>query len=189
VLPAAPLVDQVAGAAPGVRLLITSREALGLQGEHVVNVRPLTREDARALFIRQAQLADSRWRPAPGDAVIIDALCRGFDNLPLAIQLCAARVAVMPPAVLLQRLLTAQGFPRIELAADGLSDLPRRHHSLEETIRWSYELLSKPERSAFQRMAVFAGGADLRAIEAALGAQPNVVDRAKSPVNYVWLSP
>jgi predicted ATPase/DNA-binding XRE family transcriptional regulator len=169
VLPAAELVEQLATVAPGVVLLVTSREALGVLGEYVVEVRSLPRDAARALFIRHAQLADPRWRLSPDDTPIIDALCRAFDGLPLAIQLCAARVAVMPPALLFRRLLSEQGLPRIDLAADGLSDLPLRQHSLEDTIRWSYDLLSDAEQHAFQRMAVFVGGAELRAAEALLG--------------------
>jgi predicted ATPase/DNA-binding XRE family transcriptional regulator len=176
VLPAADIVEQIAAAAPGVQLVITSREALGVRGERIIPVRPLSGKSAHALFVRHAQLADPRWQPTPDDAAVIDALCGAFDNLPLAIRLCAARVVVMPPAVLLQRLLTVQGVPRIELAADGLSDLPRRHHSLDETIRWSYNLLSEPERTAFQRMAVFAGGADLLAAEAVLGGEGGEIE-------------
>ncbi len=171
VLAAATIVTQITQAAPRATVLVTSREPLGLPGEHCIAVRPLAPSDARALFLRHAQLADPRWRETQQDGPAIDALCQSFDRLPLAIQLCAARVAVMPPAAMLRRLLTEQGYPRLELAADGLSDLPLRHHSLEDTIRWSYAMLDAGEQRAFQALAVFSGGCDLAAAEAVVGAE------------------
>ncbi|MPY93030.1 MAG: hypothetical protein GEV08_08180 [Acidimicrobiia bacterium] len=149
--------------APSVRLLATSREALGVPGERVVAISPLGRSDAQQLF--RARAIEVRPDVAL-DAAVVDELCARLDRLPLAIELAAARVRSMTPADVLARL-----GDRFRLLRGGRR-LTGRHQTLRTTVTWSYDLLSPEERVLFDRLAVFAGGFALRDVEAVCGFAP-----------------
>jgi predicted ATPase/transcriptional regulator with XRE-family HTH domain len=172
---AAPEVAALRAACTGLRLLVTSRAALHLQGEQVFAVPPLALPDlhhlppievigqvaAVALFVRQAQAARQEFALTAANAPAVAAICVRLDGLPLAIELAAARVRVLPPAALLARLAQP-----LHLLIGGAQDLPARQQTLRATIAWSYSLLSLAEQTLFRRLSVFAGGATLAAIEA-----------------------
>jgi len=137
-------------------VLATSRQPLGLAGERVVPVAPLARDDATTLFVARAEAAGA----AMLDPVVVDALCARLDDLPLAVELAAARAAALPPATLLERLSQ-----RLDLLR-GPRDADERQRTLRATIAWSHDLLEPSEQVLFRRLAVFAGGAELEAVEA-----------------------
>jgi predicted ATPase len=140
----------------GPTLLVTSRERLQLQGEHVVGVPSLTRPDAVALFVaRTAGLGVSLTRDQ-----VLDTLCERLDDLPLAIELAAARTLLFTPEQLLARL-----GQRLDLLRGG-RDADPRQQTLRATIQWSHDLLDDAERTLFRRLSVFAGGCDYEAVEA-----------------------
>jgi len=156
------LTEAAAGLAPllsacaHLTLLVSSREPLHLDGEHEYAVDPLTRADALELFLTRA-LAAKRDFVANGEVAQI---CERLDHLPLAIELAAARVKVLSPRALLERLEQ-----RLPLLAGGARDAPERQRTLRATIAWSHELLTADERRLFARLAVFRGGWTLEAAE------------------------
>ena len=140
--------------APDVDVLTTSRAPLRLSSEHVVPLEPLTVHDASTLF---AELAASRGVVLHDDALpAVREICRRLDGLPLAIELVAARLSVLPPAPLLRAL--EEG---LTLDMEGPVDLPERQRTLRATIDWSYGLLSESQQELHQALAVFAGGCTL----------------------------
>ena len=146
----------VLASCPNLTLLVTSREALHLGGEHEYAVDPLQRTEAVELFLTRA-LAARRDFAANGEVALI---CERLDDLPLAIELAAARVKVLSPRALLERLEQ-----RLPLLAGGGRDLPDRQRTLRATIEWSHELLTQDEQRLFARLAVFRGGCTLGAAE------------------------
>ena len=137
--------------APDIDVLITSRAPLRLSGEHVVPLRPLSIYDASTLFL---ELAAARGVILHDDALpAVREICRRLDGLPLAIELVAARLAVLPPAQLLIAL--DEG---LALEMEGPVDLPDRQRTLRATIDWSYGLLSESQRDLHRALAVFMGG-------------------------------
>jgi predicted ATPase/class 3 adenylate cyclase/DNA-binding winged helix-turn-helix (wHTH) protein len=158
-IPAAGLVSELLEAAPHLDVLVTSREALRLRGEHRMEIPPLALQDAAELFMERAfairlDLAeDAREREA------VDRICLRLDRLPLALELAAARVALFSISALEARLAQRLALP------DGARDLPERQRTLRATIDWSYQLLSPGEQTLFRGLAPFAGGARLEAIE------------------------
>ena len=140
-----------------VVVLATSRERLGLAGERVVPVAPLARDDATALFLARAESAGAG---TPLDPAIVDALCARLDDLPLAVELAAARTAALPLGALLDRLSQ-----RLDLLR-GPRDADERQRTLRATIAWSHDLLEPSEQMLFRRLSVFAAGAELEAAEA-----------------------
>ena len=146
----------------GPTLLVTSRERLQLRGENVLAVPSLTRSDAIALFTaRAAELGVSL---APSEN--LEALCDRLDDLPLALELAAARTLLFPPERLLERLERRLDFLR------GGRDADPRQQTLRATIAWSHELLDDGERMLFRRLSVFAGGCDYEAAETVCGGDP-----------------
>ena len=145
-----------AGAA---RFLVTTREVLGIVGEQTFALDPLPPDEAVALFERRAAACEG-YRPTPEDSAAIRPLVALMDGLPLAIELAAPRVRVMPPRVLLERMNE-----RFKLLAStgGRRD---RQATLRATLDWSWELLSEAERSALAQLSVFQGGFTLAAAEA-----------------------
>jgi len=143
VIDAAPELAALVEACPNLRLLVTSRELLRVQGEVEFPVLPLADRDAVELF-------SARARTEPDDAV--RQLCRALDNLPLALELAAARASVLTPAQILERLSE-----RLDLLR-GRRDADPRQQTLRATIAWSFELLTPNEQCLFARLAVFAGG-------------------------------
>ena len=137
-------------ACPNLRLLVTSRELLRVRGEVEYAVPPLAEPEAIALFCQRSQL--------DADETIAE-LCRRLDNLPLAVELAAARTNVLAPEQILERLSQ-----RLDLLKGG-RDADPRQQTLRATIVWSYELLSSEEQQLFGRLSVFVGGCTLEAAE------------------------
>ena len=167
VLEAAPIVTDLLSAAPGLRVLATSREPLNLSGEHRYAVSPLGRADAVDLFIERAAAAGAAVEPTAA----VEEICRRLDCLPLALELAAARARTLPPEQLLARLET-----RLTLLTRGPRDAPERQRTLRAAIEWSYALLTPDEQSAFARLAVFAGGCTLDAAEQVCDASLETLD-------------
>jgi predicted ATPase/class 3 adenylate cyclase len=150
VIEAAPQLASLAEGCPNLRLLLTSRELLRVRGEVEYQVLPLALPEAVDLFCARA-------RAEPGETIAL--LCRRLDNLPLALELAAARAGVLSPRQILERLSG-----RLDLLKGG-RDADPRQRTLRTTIEWSYELLSKEEKALFARLSVFAGGCTLEAAE------------------------
>jgi predicted ATPase len=175
VVSAAPLLAELLGAAPGVVVLVTSRVVLRLSGEHEFPVPPLPvppagsspdpeelrRYASVALFTERAHAADPGFELTGGNAAAVAEICRRLDGLPLAIELAAARVRLLPPPALLARL-----GQRFSLLTGGARDLPERQRTLHNTLDWSYRLLPASEQALFARLGVFAGPFSLPAAEA-----------------------
>ncbi len=142
----------------GPKLLVTSRERLQLEGEHAWAVPSLDDRDGAALFTARARAL----RPAFTETPATAELCARLDNLPLALELAAARVPIFSPEQLLERL------GNLELR--GGRDADPRQQTLDATIRWSYDLLAPEEQRLFARLAVFAGGCTYEAAEAVCAA-------------------
>jgi predicted ATPase/class 3 adenylate cyclase len=147
-----PTLADLVESCPNVAVLATSRERLRVRGEVEYEVRPLAESDAVDLFVARAGLA------APDDAV--RKLCHALDEMPLAIELAAARAKVLGPEQILERLSQ-----RLDLFTGG-RDADPRQRTLRSTIEWSHDLLGPGEQRLFARLAVFAGGATLEAAEA-----------------------
>jgi predicted ATPase/class 3 adenylate cyclase len=172
---AASVVDPVLRGAPSVKILVTSRVPLGLYGEQQFHVQPLgvpdlehlpevpalAQLDAVALFVERAVAVKPDFRLTVGNACAVAEIVARVDGLPLAIELAASRVKLLPPAALLARLQA-----RLPLLTTTSRSVPERQRTLRRTIEWSYELLGVQHRQMFARQAVFAGGADLAAVEA-----------------------
>ena len=150
VVEAAPEVAALLEGCPNLRLLVTSREVLRVRGEVEYAVPPLALPEAIELFCARSQLQ-------PDDAIA--ELCRALDNLPLAIELAAARTSVLSPAQIMERLSQ-----RLDLLKGG-RDAEARQATLRATIEWSHDLLTEEERRLFARLAVFRGGCTLDAAE------------------------
>jgi predicted ATPase/DNA-binding CsgD family transcriptional regulator len=175
VLPAAPHLTQLLVACPGVKLLVTSRAVLHVQGEHELAVPPLplpnlsqlpapellAESAAVALFLQRAQAAMPTFEVSAANARAIAELCVQLDGLPLAIELAAARIKLLSPQALLARLGR-----RLELLTSRAQDVPTRQQTLRNTMSWSYQLLETAEQRLFRRLSVFVGGCTLEAVEA-----------------------
>ena len=146
--------------APDARFLVTSRGVLGIAGESVLALAPLPPNDGAALFIQRARDARRGFQPHGDDQEAIGPLIRLLDGLPLAIELAAARVRVMPPHVLLARM--SERFKLLASTA-GRQD---RQATLRATFDWSWELLTRAEKVALAQLSVFEGGFALDAAEA-----------------------
>jgi predicted ATPase/class 3 adenylate cyclase len=155
VVEAAPGLAELLSACPRVGLLVTSRELLRLPGEQAYPVSPLEPDDGMELFLARARAVD----PSFDDGEWMAELCARLDNLPLALELAAARVRVLSPEQLLERLSG-----RLDLLKAGRGADPRQQ-TLRATIEWSHDLLTEGERRLFARMAVFRGGCTLEAAE------------------------
>jgi len=162
---AAPLLSELLATAPALQLLVTSRTPLHLSGEHEYRVRPLPLSDAVQLFTARARAVAPGFRRPSEEADEVADLCRQLDCLPLAIELAAARTRQYSPSELLVLLPD-----RLELAGNGMRDLPARQRTLRATIDWSHELLEPDEQTLFAQLAVFAGGCTLTAAAAVCGA-------------------
>jgi predicted ATPase/class 3 adenylate cyclase len=151
--------------ASGIKVLATSRVPLRLQAEHVVALAPLPAHDASMLF---AELAAARGVVLREDARgAVAEICRRLDGLPLAIELVAARLVVLPPAQVLEALDHG-----LALEMEGPVDLPERQRTLRATIEWSYGLLSERQRELHEALAIFAGGCTLADARALAGSGP-----------------
>ena len=153
------LISRLLQAAPALTVLVTSREALHLRGEHRVEVAPLPLADAATLFIERARGVRADAIRENEDREAVDRICRRLDGLPLALELAAARVALFGVRALETRLAERLDLP------EGPRDLPDRQRTLQATIDWSYQLLSRVEQRMFRSLAMFTGGARIEAIE------------------------
>jgi predicted ATPase len=174
-LAAAPLATQGLDVAPRLKLLVTSREPLRVRDERVIPLLPLALPDAEslldldrlsrvpavALFVERVREVQPTFALTADNTQAIVEICRRLDGLPLALELAAARSTVLPPAALLARLEH-----RLPLLVHGARDMPERQQTLRNTIAWSYELLAESEQVLFRRLAVFAGGFTLEAVQA-----------------------
>ena len=158
---AAPQIAELLAACPRLKALVTSREPLKLSGEHDVPVAPLAPDAASELFVERARAADPGFGLAADERPVVAAICERVDRLPLAIELAAGWVRVLPLPALLERLNS-----RLDLLRDGRRDAPERQRTLRGAIAWSVDLLPPQERRLFQRLAVFVGGCALDAAEA-----------------------
>jgi predicted ATPase len=155
VVDAAPDVAAVLADCPRADVLVTSRERLRVQGEQVYPVPVLERAQARRLFVARAQGAQPDFEPDEH----LDELCERLDDLPLALELAAARVPLLTTAQLLERLRD-----RLDLLKGGRDSDPRQA-TLRATIEWSHDLLDDDEQRLFRRLAAFAGGCTLEVAE------------------------
>ena len=172
---AATLVQHLLDACPELTVLVTSRQGLHIYGEQEFPVPPLplpapgalfspsTLIDCAsvALFVQRAAASRPDFTLTPKNAGAVVEICYRLDGLPLAIELAAARVKILPPAELLARITRP-----LELLTGGARDLPERQQTLRQAIKWSYDLLSPAEQKLFRRLSVFAGGCTLEAAEA-----------------------
>jgi predicted ATPase/class 3 adenylate cyclase len=175
VLSAAPLVADLLRSAPGLKVIVTSRARLGLQAEREYRVEPLpipdqeslpplaelSTFDAIELFTSRAQALRPDFRLTSENAPVVAEIVCQLDGLPLAIELAAARVKLLSPAALRDRLSR-----RLSTLTGGARDLPARQQTLRDTIAWSHDLLAQPEKTLFRRLSVFVGGWTLEAAEA-----------------------
>ncbi len=152
------LIEAILRTCPNARVVSTSRQALGVEGEIAFNVEPLDLDGAVALFAERARAVSGTFAVGAENAETIARICRRLDGIPLAIELAAAKMRVIGPKQLDEKL--DERF-RI-LATTGRGRLPRQQ-TLRATIDWSFDLLDGLERSLFRRMAVFAGSCTLRA--------------------------
>jgi predicted ATPase len=172
---AAPTVAELLTIAPNLKILVTSRAALHVYGEHEFSVPPLALPDSRsmpplevlsqypavALFVQRAVAAKPDFELNRENASAVTEICARLDGLPLAIELAAARVKVLSPSSMRTRLAS-----RLQLLTGGARDLPQRQQTLRAAIDWSYDLLSAAEQKLFRRLSVFVGGCTLEGVEA-----------------------
>ena len=163
IVAAAPDVAELTSRCSELRLLVTSRVPLRIAAEHLYPVEPLPADDAVALFVARAEATSSGFNAAEHADATAE-ICRRLDGLPLAVELAAARVRLLGPEGLRDRLDHA-----LELLTTGARDSHERQQTLRATIDWSYSLLDPPAQEAFRRLAVFAGGCALADAEAVAG--------------------
>ena len=163
----------ILAACPDLTILATSRIRLQIAAEHVYPVRPLAggraadpseTSAAAALFVERARAVIPDFALTDENAQHIATVCRQLDGLPLAIELAAARVALLPPAAMASRLEH-----RLPLLTGGRRDGPARQRTLRNAIAWSYELLDEKQQRLFRRLGVFVGGAPLDVVETVCG--------------------
>lgn len=184
VLPAAPLITDLLAACSNLTVLVTSRVVLHLYGEQDYLVPPLDLPDlerlpalhqiaeseAVRLFVERARAAKASFALTPENAADVAAICARVDCLPLAIELAAARIRVLSPPGLLARLDR-----RLTVLDGGPRDVPARQQTMQDTIAWSYGLLSASEQQLFRQVSVFAGGWTMEAAESVCHADVEVL--------------
>jgi predicted ATPase/class 3 adenylate cyclase len=182
IMPAGPEIAELLAAAPRLTILVTSRSPLHVYGEHEYPVPPLrvpdparlpalaalSQYESVALFLDRAQAALPAFTITDENAPAVAEICYRLDGLPLAIELAAARIKLLSPQAILERLSK-----RLDLLSGGARDLPARQQTLRGAIEWSYDLLDDGDRRVFAAFATFVGGATFDAIEAVC-AQPDL---------------
>ena len=156
VVEAAPDVASLLASCPNLDLLVTSREPLHVTGEQEYQVPPLAHDEGVGFFLARARAVEPGFQ---ADEAVPE-VCRRLDDLPLALELAAARVKVLSSTQILERLEQ-----RLPLLTGGARDVPERQRTLRATIEWSHELLTPEEQRLFSRLAVFSGGCTLEAAE------------------------
>jgi non-specific serine/threonine protein kinase len=178
VLPAGAALAELLASTPGLRILVTSRVPLRLRWEQTLRISPFAVPDpdtvlpldellqfpSVALFVERAQAQRADFIPTQAHGPILAQLTRQLDGLPLAIELAAAQMSVLPLAVIADRLEH-----HVQMLRWDAQDLPDRHRSLQATIDWGYELLPASEQQLFRHLGVFVGRVSLDAIEAVVG--------------------
>src|SRR5712691_10946652 len=184
VISAASQVADLLAACPKLKVIVTSRAVLHVRGEqefavpplavpdskHLPDLEVLSQYEAVALFISRAQAIKPEFQVSIVNARAVAEICARLDGLPLAIELAAARIKLLPPQALLARLKH-----RLQVLTSRTQDAPTRRQTLRNTIQWSYELLNAKEQELFRRLSVFVGGCTLEAVEGlstALGEPP-----------------
>lgn len=187
IISAAPLLTELLNACAELRMLVTSREALRLRGEHELPLTPLRfdhdaiKSDARsagttrqspavALFIQRVQAVQPNFDLTEENSPVVTEICKHLDGLPLAIELAAAHIKLLPPKTMLEKL---QESP-LQLLTSGARDMPARQQTLRSAIQWSYDLLKDEEKHTFRWLAAFVGGCTLGAAESVIGAQASL---------------
>jgi predicted ATPase/class 3 adenylate cyclase len=177
----AELADTALRACPALRIIATSREPLGVEGEALLSVPSLDAPDpdwlmdarslagfaAVRLFVERARAAQPTFDVTEANASAIARICRRLDGIPLAIELAAARVRALSPDQIATRL-----DDRFRLLTGGVRTAVPRHQTLRATMDWSFELLTERERAVLRRSSVFAGGATLEAAEVVCAGEP-----------------
>lgn len=185
VIEAARWVGELLAYAPGIRILVTSRQVLRLTGEHDYLVPPLPIPDLRrkqppaqllhceavTLFVQRARAVNSRFQPTEDNVSAVAEMCVQLDGLPLAIELAAAQSRMLAPATMRDRLSS-----RLKALTSGARDLPARQQTLRATLDWSYNLLDEGEKTLFARLGVFVGGWTPEAAEAVCNPSPGAAD-------------
>ena len=183
VLQAAPQLVELLSACPRLKLLVTSRAVLHVEGEYEFAVPPLALPDMQhlpeidallqvasvTLFVQRAQAVKPEFQLSEENASTVAEICSRLDGLPLALELAAARTRLFPLRTLLIRLEH-----RLAVLTGGRQDVPARQRTLRNTIAWSYDLLSREEQACLRRLAVFAEGCTLEAAEAVCTAQGDI---------------
>jgi predicted ATPase/class 3 adenylate cyclase len=189
VISSGPDLNLLLAAAPGVKLLVTSRELLRISGEHNYPLSPfmlpslqdaqeiesLSQNEAIRLFVERARSVQPEFYLSLGNATPVIEICRRLDGLPLAIELAAARVRLLTPQNMLEQFSS-----RLKLLVGGARDLPVRHQTMRLAIEWSYDLLSEPEKALFCRLGVFAGGCTLEAADAVCKSTMDILEGIES---------
>ena len=184
VVEAASLVGELLATCPALKVLATSRSVLRVYGEReypvpslklpdpgrLPPVERLTEYEAVRLFIERAKAARPNFSVTDENAPAVAEICARLDGLPLAIELAAARIKLLPPEAMLKRLDS-----RLKLLSGGARDLPERQRTLRGAIEWSHALLGEGERVLFARLAVFSGGHSLEAIQAVCDARDDLL--------------
>src|SRR5262245_44746524 len=179
-LDGAALVPQLLAVCPELAVMATSRQKLGMHGEHVYQAKPLPLpeaegeltadeacgSDAVRLFVDRARAVQSDFALTDANAADVAAICARLDGLPLGIELAAARSDFFSPKAMRARLEKAQSFP-----GGGGGDRPVRHQTMWDAIAWSFYLLTPEEQTLFRRLSVFAGGCSVEAAEAVAGGE------------------
>jgi predicted ATPase/class 3 adenylate cyclase len=172
---AGPLLEELTQAAPGLKILVTSRVVLSIRGEQEYGVPPLEPPDpeqlpdlatlrgfeAVRLFAERAEAVRPGFEVTPDNAMAVAGITARLDGLPLAIELAATRTKVLTPQQMLERLVS-----RLALLTSGTRTVPDRQRTLRDAIAWSYDLLEEPERRLFARLSIFSGGWTLESAEA-----------------------
>lgn len=187
VIPQARQVGELLSACAGLKILITSREVLHLSAEQVAYVPAMPVPDLRValpaeqladfdsvrLFVERAVAADPKFKLTTREAPVIAEICARLDGLPLAIELAAARIKLLPPEALLERLSLTYDQRQTVLAGSDW-DRPERHQALRKAIDWSYGLLRPWEQRLFRRLGVFSGGFTLNLAEDLCASDPEL---------------
>src|SRR5699024_5362555 len=177
VLAVGPALGRVLARCRNITILATSQAALGIGGEQLFPLGPLAipeasttspatilEADAVALFIERARSVKPNIQVDDQSATVIADICRRLDGLPLAIELAAARMNILTPHALLDRLTS-----RLDVLGGERPDVPDRLRTVRSAVAWSHDLLAPDEQRLFRRLAVFSGGFALEAVEAAVG--------------------
>ena len=193
-IPAASVVAELLASAPALKVLVTSRILLNLRGEHEMPILPLdipdpdklpplerlAENESVKLFVTRARAAQPNFTLTGDNASLVARICQRLDGLPLAIELAAARIKLLPPQAILARLTD-----RLKLLTGGAQDLPSRQRTLRNTLDWSYGLLNPQEKALYARLSIFVGGFTLEAAEAVCNQENSmdILDGVTSLVN------